>query len=152
MGSYIFTEEGQKWMTWKILERLAVGCDLPWLCAGDLNEIMHDQEKRGQGGVIRRESQMRDFWHCIEDCGLRDTSFVGHPFTWTNKKVGRDNIQERLDIGLANSLWTSKFPHSWVFHLTRVLSDHFPLCIDWLMKTRRGGRFKASKFFRFEAH
>lgn len=42
---YGFSEEGQKWKTWKLLELIARGCDLPWLCAGDFNEIMSDEEK-----------------------------------------------------------------------------------------------------------
>lgn len=53
---------------------------------------------------------MRDFYHCLEDCGLEDLGFVGNPFTWTNKQAGANNIQERLDRGVANSLWWSKFP------------------------------------------
>lgn len=40
---------------------------------------------------------MRDFKHRIEECGLIDLGFVGHPFTWTNKQAGGDNIKKRLD-------------------------------------------------------
>lgn len=39
--------KGTEWRTWRLLERLTVGCDLLWLCAGDYNEILNDQENRG---------------------------------------------------------------------------------------------------------
>lgn len=108
-GCYGFPEEGQKWKTWRLLERLVEGCDLPRLCAGDFNETMCDQEKCR--GATRRDSKMRDFRHRLDDCGLTDLRFVGHSFTWTNKQAGQDNIQERLDRGLANHSWLSKFPN-----------------------------------------
>lgn len=38
----------------------------------------------------------------MEDHGLMDLGFEGHPFTWNNKRGGLENIQERLDRGIAN--------------------------------------------------
>lgn len=93
---------------------------------------------------------MRDFYHCLEDCGLEDLGFVGNPFTWTNKQAGANNIQERLDRGVANSLWWSKFPQVRVTHLTRVLSDHCPILVDWAGRKKTGGLEKRVKLFRFE--
>lgn len=65
------------------MEHLAWDCEFPWLCAGDVNEIIWEGEKIG--GAVRRKSKMRDFRHCVEECGLFDLGFVVHPFTWTNK-------------------------------------------------------------------
>lgn len=76
---YGFPEEGHKWKSWRLLERLAEGCDLPWLCAGDFNEILRDHEK--SGGVIRNDSKVRDFRNCLDNCDLTDLCFVGHPLT-----------------------------------------------------------------------
>lgn len=44
-GIYGFPEDTLKWKMWRLMERLAVGCGLPWLCVGDFNEILHDREK-----------------------------------------------------------------------------------------------------------
>lgn len=34
---------------------------------------------------------------------MDDLRFSNNPFPWNNRRVGRDNIQERLDWGLCNS-------------------------------------------------
>lgn len=91
-GCYDFPEEGQKWKTLRLLERLVEGCDLSWLCAKDFNEILWDHSK--MGGVIRNDNRMLEFRHFLDDCDLTDLDFVGHPFTWINKRIGQDNIQE----------------------------------------------------------
>lgn len=61
------------------------------------------------------------------------------------------NIQEQLDRGLTNSSWLSKLPDVRASHLARVISNHYPILIDWSKKRNRSGNFKAKKLFRFEA-
>ncbi|KAL8467467.1 hypothetical protein ACS0TY_030923 [Phlomoides rotata] len=122
-------EEGRNGLSWSLLARLACLSALPWLCAGDYNEILFGYEK--SGGNLRLEARMVDFRDCIENCGLVDLGFRGHPFTWSNKQAGGDNIRERLDRVLCNSLWSDRFPEARVSHLTRVLSDHCPLVVEW---------------------
>lgn len=41
----------------------------------------------------------------IDDHDLIDLVFEGSPYTWTNKRGGLANIQERLDRGYANIEW-----------------------------------------------
>ncbi|KAL8535200.1 hypothetical protein ACS0TY_010997 [Phlomoides rotata] len=45
MGIYGHPEYNNKWCTWRLLEQLATGCSLLWLCVGDFNEILEDSEK-----------------------------------------------------------------------------------------------------------
>lgn len=73
---YRFSEDSQKWRTWRLLEGLAVNYSIPWLHVGDLNKILFDHEK--SGGNLRRVDRMSDSRHCLEDCGLSDLGFVGH--------------------------------------------------------------------------
>lgn len=56
-------------------------------------------------------------------------SFVGYPFTWSNGRKGRDNIQCRLDKSLCYGVFMNTFPMSSVHHLPRQGSDHAVLCI-----------------------
>lgn len=124
-GIYGCPEDDQKWKTWRLLRRLAERRNEPWLCVEDFNEILDDSEKLG--GNLRRDDRMREFSHCLDDCELFDLSIEGNRFTWSNKQAGDHCIQERLDRGLANDLWRNLFPRAWVYHLTRVLSDHNPI-------------------------
>lgn len=60
----------------------------------------------------------------MNDHGLIDLGFKGHPFTWNNKRGGLANIQERLDKGLANERWSLMFPEVNVTYLVALQSDH----------------------------
>lgn len=146
-GIYGFPEDNQKWRTWRLLERLATENSMSWLCVGDYNEILSDAEK--SGGNYRRHDRMLDFRSCLDQCGLFDLGYHGHKFTWTNKQSGANNIQERLDRGVANESWLSRFPRARVSHLARLLSDQCPLWVEWDVEDRRRRRGGA-KLFRFE--
>ncbi|KAH1073282.1 hypothetical protein J1N35_025610 [Gossypium stocksii] len=54
----------------------------------------------------------------------RDLGFIGPTFTWQ-----RGNTCEQLDRALANDFWVSNFPHSLVFHIPRIKSDHRPILV-----------------------
>ncbi|KAL8485009.1 hypothetical protein ACS0TY_027348 [Phlomoides rotata] len=81
-GIYGWPEDQQKWKTWHLLDTLAVGNSLPWLCVGDFNEIMFQYEK--QGGSLCRESRMEEFRQCLERNSLIDLSAGGNSYTWSN--------------------------------------------------------------------
>lgn len=60
----------------------------------------------------------------MSECGLIDIGFSGHPFTWTNRRYGKDFICVRLDRALANLEWNNQFPEAKLYHLTSCYSDH----------------------------
>ena len=66
-------------VTWKLLSILNQQLTLPWLCAGDFNEIMYLHEKIG--GPERPQSAMEKFRFALADCGLRDLGYTGDKFT-----------------------------------------------------------------------
>lgn len=39
-----------------------------------------------------------------------DLGFLGPRFTWTNKRMGKANIQEQIDQTFCNSQWKQRFP------------------------------------------
>ena len=53
---YGLQETGRREELWQLLENLKHKSDLPWICIGDYNEIMHAKEKKGGGA--RPEGQM----------------------------------------------------------------------------------------------
>jgi hypothetical protein len=64
--------------TWEALCFLRGQDNLPWLCAGDFNEIVCHDEQLGQNE--RSELQMARFWDCLSDCRLTDLGVLGVPF------------------------------------------------------------------------
>ena len=134
---------GDRWKSWNILRRLSESQTLPWLCAGDFNEILYDNEK--MGGALRATKQMEDFRTVLHECNLQEVPYSGPKFTWSRGK-GPDMILERLDRGLASEDWLHKFQGACEKHLVAIQSDHCPLLFyvakSLPNKGRKGGHFK----------
>ena len=52
-----------------------------WLCAGDFNELVRQDETLG--GAIQSNNQMQLFRDVLDECGFMDLGFVGPKFTWS---------------------------------------------------------------------
>ena len=105
-GFYGYPVAGDRWKSWNILRRLFENNSLLWLCAGDFNEILYDNEK--MGGSMRPPKQMEDFRNVTHECNLQEVSFYGPKFTWSRGKSS-NMILERLDRGLASEDWLLRF-------------------------------------------
>lgn len=128
---------------WDELLQFSSNVTANWLVVGDFNCILNLNEKKG-GGKIRLK-KILGFRDCIAKCGLIDLGYAGHPFTWNNRRYGKDFICERLDRALANEGWCNYFPNSKVFHLTTSISDHSPILINTNEHSNRSPRL-----FRYE--
>ena len=87
--------------SWQLLRRLNQGDHIPWLVAGDFNEILVTEEKEGK--LLRPQAQMDNFRKGLGECALMDLGFAGPTFTWNNGRVGEDNVRARLDRGVCRS-------------------------------------------------
>jgi exonuclease III len=94
--------------TWDAMHYLSAQDDLPWLCAGDFNEILRQDEQIGRNE--RNENQMALFRDCLTDCRLTDLGFRGYEFTWDNRREGEDNVQCRLDRATGSPSFLELFP------------------------------------------
>ena len=119
------TEQRRK--TWEILRYLKNQDNLPWLCAGDVNEIITQDDQLG--GNRMSEVNMLAFRECLGDCGLSNLGYKGYTFTWDNHREGEDNIQVRLDRGGATTPFLSLFPLTYVEHIPIEESDHMALLV-----------------------
>jgi hypothetical protein len=113
--------------TWEAMQYLRAQDDLPWICAGDFNEILSQEEQRGEN--VRNENQMTNFRQCLTDCRLTNLGYSGYPFTWDNKREGRANVQARLERATANVSFLEMFPLTHVQHIATEESDHMALLI-----------------------
>ena len=113
-----------------------------WLIMGDFNVPLYDHEKMG-GNASQIEGRM-DLREFINKEGLMDLDLHGIQFTWSNKRVGKNCIQARLDRALISPDWTKDFVCK-LEALQKVGSDHFPLFLN-VFKTCSKKNFP----FRFE--
>ncbi|KAF6170652.1 hypothetical protein GIB67_001908 [Kingdonia uniflora] len=114
--------------SWRLVETTANAHSGPLLILGDFNTIFENPDK--VGGKPLRAASSTFAREVTQQAGLIDLGFSGHPFTWNNKRRGKDNIKERLDRSLANADWMFIFPTTKVFHFPALGSDHSPLCLD----------------------
>ena len=83
-GFYGESKRELRFRSWDCLKLLKNQSNLPWLCAGDFNEILDASEQFG--GQVRPERQMDGFRGAVTDCGFMDLGFIGLPFTWDNRQ------------------------------------------------------------------
>jgi hypothetical protein len=110
IGTLITPESGTEWrMTfvygepkrelrhefWTHLRSLSTTWSGPWICCGDFNEVLSQDEHLGPRDRI--EAQIVAFQDCLQDCGLMDLGFEGPKFTWSNRQDADTHVIVRLD-------------------------------------------------------
>ena len=88
------------------------------------------------------------FKEALDHCGFVDLGYSGPDFTWHGWRRG-ELIWERLDHGVANYKWVSRFPTARIQHLHYYTSDHGPI----LLSLNGNGEMQRwrRKPFRFES-
>ncbi|CAL9010471.1 unnamed protein product [Prunus brigantina] len=138
-GVYASPNAVKRGKMWDYLSFVAASHNMPWLIAGDFNELLTADEKFG--GVL--ECKSKGFKNWVDDNEMIDLGYSGPKFTWNNKRV-----YARLDRAICNMRWRRLFPEANVQHLPRTTSDHNPI------KIKLSSHFVASPHlrpFRFEA-
>ena len=120
---------------------------MSWIVGGDFNEILHNEEKIG--GNPRDLGQMEAFSEAVNYCALYDLQFSGHAFTWSNGRVGENNIQCKLDRFFGNIQSLKTWPDLKVTYLHSSYLDHLPILLE-LKDLGQQGESNREKPFRFE--
>lgn len=139
-GFYGESKRELRHRSWDLLKLLKSRSNLPWLCVGDFNEVLHANEQFGGQG--RSERQMDGFRDAVDFCGLSDLGYIGLPYTWDNRQEDGSNIKVRLDRGLANSSFMNLFNSVKVWHVQTIESDHCCLIVEC---TNEGSRRQRRK-------
>ncbi|XP_057803521.1 uncharacterized protein LOC131018835 [Salvia miltiorrhiza] len=126
-GFYGFPERGRRRESWNLLRRLAVINSLPWVIAGDFNDLLDPGDKRGR--VDHPNWLFSGFRSAIMDCGLSDIPLTGHQYTWSRGLGTAHSVEERLDPGMATSAWKLLYPDAILMPLSVPISDHAPLLL-----------------------
>ena len=131
---------------WNMLWMLSSKPKLPWVCFGDINELLQVEDKKR--GAPRAHNLMQAFVDVLDHCGFVDLGYSGLDFTWHGRRRG-ELIWERLDRGVANYEWLARFPTRRIRHLHCFTSDHRPILLS-LDSNGEQQRWRC-KPFRFEA-
>jgi len=136
--------------SWELLQFLNTCHPVPWLYAGDFNEIVEQVEKEGYN--LRKESQMKGFREAIESCRLGDLGYLGSMYTWSNKRADGSFTRERLDRAMANPEWCILFPSFSVLTMAARTFDHSPILVSFSPRQLdRQGQGQVRRGFKFEA-
>jgi len=139
----------QQHVFWDRLRFLKAQWDGPWVCIGDFNEALSNDEHLGP--TNRGEPQMRLFRECLEDCNLIDLGFCGPKYTWNNRQQGDYNICVRLDRAVANGHFTQLFDDIQVENIITTSSDHFAVHLHISKHVQRRQSESSIGNFRYEA-
>lgn len=134
----------ERCLLWNNLVTVANNHNLPWVIAGDFNEMLSNDEKFGGRPIIPSRAML--FKECLDMCNMADLGFQGPRFTWTNKQHFTTFIQERLDRYFANPNWCVMYPEAQVTHLPRCSLDHCPV----LLELQPHSNIKLRRPFRFQ--
>lgn len=99
-----------------------------WICFGDFNDILVVADKKD--GNNRSISRLNWNRQTMSNCGIHDMGFEGYIFTWTNGMEDLENIQFRINRGLATSEFANRFPSTKVLHLPQFRYDH-DIILTW---------------------
>jgi hypothetical protein len=67
---------------WEFLRFMRTQWDGPWICCGDFNEVLSQDEHLGPRD--RTEAHISAFQECLQDRQLRDLGYEGPKYTWSN--------------------------------------------------------------------
>lgn len=127
-GFYGEPEASRRSEGWNMfLRMLSLKPKLLWCYFGDFNELLEVQDKKG--GIPRAHNLMESFREVLDVCGFVDLGYSGSDFTWKGRRRG-EMIWERLDRGVANYQWWTKFPTRRVGHLNYFTLDHRPILLS----------------------
>lgn len=90
--------------------------------AGDFNEVLIGEDKFGGRAV--NIARALCFKECLDFCRMIDLGFSGARYTWSNRRLVTNLIQERLDRVFATPEWNELYPKVSIQHLEKVHSDH----------------------------
>ncbi|KAJ9536012.1 hypothetical protein OSB04_un000818 [Centaurea solstitialis] len=114
----------------------------PWVMSGDFNALLFPHD--ALGGISVRNSEMVDFFECVDDIEVFDLRYTGIQHTWCQKPKDESGLRRKLDRVMGNIAFTSMFGNASVTFLPRGISDHSPSLLAFkvgIRKRRWGFKF-----------
>ena len=118
----------EKEVCWSTLEAsIEEEQDNNLIIAGDLNLVLHANEKRG--GNFTPDPFRNRLESIMQEQDLVDMRPKNRRYTWSNRRIGIGNIMERLDRFLISIAYLSTFTTGQSNILNNSTSDHYPITL-----------------------
>ncbi|XP_059281247.1 uncharacterized protein LOC132034932 [Lycium ferocissimum] len=117
---------------WNRMRIVASTINAPWAVAGDFNSILDAEEKIG--GNPHRLSKSIPFMECLSDCGLRDSGYTGHIFTWCNERKKKNVIWKGFQE-VVKSSWKSHTKGNIFWEVQQKLKNTSSALSSWSKNT-----------------
>ena len=114
---------------WDLLHRLNGEWKGPWLCCGDFNEVLGQDEH--YSARDRSDAQIELLRSCMEDCGLVDMGYSGPKFIWMNRQDAQCNVRVRLDRAVSNLAFADRFTDCHVENIITTTSEHYTIVVKF---------------------
>ncbi|KAK6156521.1 hypothetical protein DH2020_010769 [Rehmannia glutinosa] len=121
-GVYGQPDTSKRRVFWNSFRTLFPRTNEPWICMGDFNEVLRQNEF--VGSHPRASWQISLFRDAIDFCDLSDMGFCGSKFTWQRLLVHPRTQRARLDRYLCNPTFRSVFPWYRIHNIPSFSSDH----------------------------
>ncbi|XP_020686778.1 uncharacterized protein LOC110102681 [Dendrobium catenatum] len=118
--------------------------DCIMVIGGDFNCLLDKEDKKG-GRRFSFSFGPKEMKYFMTSNDIYELGFSGHRLTWSNNKKGSDQIMERLDRMMVNSISVNYNQQMVVKHLPRIVSDHCPILLNTLKSSS-----KVKKSIKFE--
>ncbi|XP_026420209.1 uncharacterized protein LOC113316204 [Papaver somniferum] len=100
---------------WDHLRNIRMTYNNPWIIIGDLNFIIHRDEKEGGNPISQTELDENNL--LLSTNNLHNMNYIGNPYTWSNMRSGDEQILERLGRNLTSMDWNDLYPNAALYHL-----------------------------------
>ncbi|KAK6147594.1 hypothetical protein DH2020_018506 [Rehmannia glutinosa] len=121
-GVYGQPNISQRRAFWNSFKNLFPRTNEPWICMGDFNEVLRQNEF--VGSRPRASWQISLFRDAIDSCDLSDMGFCGSRFTWHRLLAHPRTQRARLDRCLCNPTFRTVFPWYKIYNIPSFTSDH----------------------------
>ncbi|XP_073367683.1 uncharacterized protein [Aegilops tauschii subsp. strangulata] len=89
---YGAVNRSMRYKTWDTMKILRGENDLPWVCMGDFNEILRQEEQMGPNE--RDSAQIEGFREVVDVCELADLGYKGLDWTLEKRVAGEGSTAE----------------------------------------------------------
>ena len=118
----------QRKQVWDDLELLANQAAPKWLCIGDFNQVLTEEDKFTF--KPKPIPSNFDLQQTLSHLSLAPIESKGLSHTWMNKRKVDHFVMEKLDRAIGSIAWLETNPHYLVKNLPILCSDHGPILLD----------------------